>query len=62
MAPSPYTTTYTAFGKTYSYTYNYPTSTYSYGGYDGADALGAAISGTLIFIGEFLDKNPISRV
>lgn len=65
MAPSPYTTAYTAFGKTYTYTYNYdyPTDTY-YGGYYpfDDDAVRAAVAGYVIVLGEFLDKTPILRV
>ncbi len=67
MAPSPYTTTYTAFGKTHKYTYNYDyptdTSTY-YGGYNPFDdnAVRAAVAGYVIVLGEFLDKTPIPRV
>ena len=61
MAPSPYTTTYTAFGKTYRYTYNhdYPTNTYSYGGYNpfDDDAVRAAAAAYLIVIGKFLDDS-----
>jgi hypothetical protein len=67
MAPSPYTTTYTVFGKTYRYTHNYDyptdTSTY-YNGYNpfSDDYYRAVVSGYVIVLGELLDKAPIPRV
>jgi len=67
MAPSPYTTTYTVFGKTYRYThdYDYPTdtSTYRFGGYNpfDDDVVRAAVAGYAIALGELLDRL-LSRV
>ena len=65
MAPSPYTTTYTAFGKPYTYTYNYhyPTDTY-YGGYNPFDdtAVRAAVAGYVIVLGQFMDKTLLSSL